>query len=356
MKQVFMDTIVATAGLQVRGGDCSLDDGINVLSLFDGLSAGRLALQYENIKVGTYYRSEIDKYASQIAMHHFPNDVQLGDVTKWREWDIDWSSIDLLIGGSPCQGFSFAGKQAGTKAVLNGIETLVVDRQTYLTLKENGAEFLSQSHLFWEYVLILDHIKAVNPNVKFMLENVRMKTELLSMISSALGVKDIVINSSLVSAQNRHRHYWCNWAVMQPEDKRILLKDILEPSFNKIFCINPNVIDKYMQPNGKPKGFCADTGKSRCITASIHKGYGNDGATILSVSASDIICKTDSSSNDIHYRKLTPIECERLQTFPDNYTAMVSNTQRYKALGNSWTVEVIAHILGSAFNLSKIML
>ena len=131
-------------------------------------------------------------------MHHFPNDVQLGDVTKWREWDIDWSSIDLLIGGSPCQGFSFAGKQAGTKANLNGVEILVTDRETYLKLKEEGANFLSQSHLFWEYVLILDHIKKHNPNVKFLLENVRMKKELLDMISKALGVKDVVINSSLV--------------------------------------------------------------------------------------------------------------------------------------------------------------
>ena len=127
---------------------------LNVLSLFDGISAGRLALQRAGLEVNKYYRSEIDKYASQVAMHHLPNDIQLGDVTKWREWDIDWSSIDLLIGGSPCQGFSFAGKQAGTKANLNGVEVLVTDRQTYLKLKEQGAEFLSQSHLFWEVKLI----------------------------------------------------------------------------------------------------------------------------------------------------------------------------------------------------------
>ena len=205
---------------------------MNVLSLFDGISAGRLALQRAGLEVTKYYRSEIDKYASQVAMHHFPNDVQLGDVTKWREWDIDWSSIDLLIGGSPCQGFSFAGKQAGTKANLNGVEILVTDRQTYLKLKEQGAEFLSQSHLFWEYVLILDHIKKHNPNVKFLLENVRMKKELLDMISNALGVKDVVINSSLVSAQNRHRHYWCNWDVDQPDDKGILLRDIVVDGFD----------------------------------------------------------------------------------------------------------------------------
>lgn len=205
---------------------------MNVLSLFDGISAGHLALDRAGIDVGTYYRSEIDKYASQVAMHHYPNDVQLGDVTKWREWDINWSSIDLLIGGSPCQGFSFAGKQAGTKAVLSSEEILVTDRETYIDLKEKGAEFLSQSHLFWEYVLILDHIKKHNPDVKFLLENVKMKKELLQMISNALGVNDVVINSSLVSAQNRVRHYWCNWEITQPEDKGILLRDIFEDGWN----------------------------------------------------------------------------------------------------------------------------
>lgn len=220
---------------------------MNVLSLFDGISAGHLALDRAGINVDTYYRSEIDKYASQVAMHHFPHDIQLGDVTKWREWDIDWSSIDLLIGGSPCQGFSFAGKQAGTKAVLNGEEILVTDRETYIDLKEKGAEFLSQSHLFWEYVLILDHIKKHNQDVKFLLENVKMKKELLQMISNALGVNDVVINSSLVSAQNRVRHYWCNWEITQPEDEGILLRDIIQ-------------------------GGAVDREKSYCLDASYAKG------------------------------------------------------------------------------------
>ena len=209
---------------------------MNVLSLFNGISGCHLALERAEIKHGQVYYAEIDKYANMVTEKHYPDDIALGDVTKWREWDIDWSSIDLLIGGSPCQGFSFAGKQAGTKANLNGVEILVTDRQTYLKLKEQGAEFLSQSHLFWEYVLILDHTKKHNPNVKFLLENVRMKKELLDMISNALGVKDIVINSSLVSAQNRHRHYWCNWEVGQPDDKGILLRDIVENlDFNEVF-------------------------------------------------------------------------------------------------------------------------
>ena len=126
----------------------SLKPKANILSLFDGISAGRLALERAGIEVGIYYRSEIDKFANKVAMHHYPDDVQLGDVTKWREWDIDWASIDMLIGGSPCQGFSFAGKQ------------LAFDDP--------------RSALFFVYVDILNHIRSFNPNVKFMLENVKM--------------------------------------------------------------------------------------------------------------------------------------------------------------------------------------
>lgn len=437
---------------------------MNVLSLFDGISAGRLALGRAGINVKTYYRSEIDKYASQVAMHHFPNDVQLGDVTKWREWNIDWSSIDLLIGGSPCQGFSFAGKQAGTKAVLDGTEIIVTDRETYLELKDKGAEFLSQSHLFWEYVLILDYIKAHNPDVKFMLENVKMKKELLEMISTALGVKDVVINSSLVSAQNRHRHYWCNWEVTQPEDKGILLRDILEyggsgctynrkdglgKSLEKSLSLcasdwrglnrnqNQTAIIKVgnINPSGRGMNGNVFHADGKCPTLTTNKGegikitggairgrYNEDGSTsqklevndtgrtnaLTTVQKDNVVvyhpasivgrrlndrgvrddynkdipitqCLQVKHSNektgclttvdkdnvlslekpgrykdiynrdDIHYRKLTPTECARLQTFPDGWCeSVVSNSQSYKAYGNSWTVDVIAHILEQA--------
>lgn len=339
-------------------------------------------------------------------MHHYPDDVQLGDVTKWREWDIDWSSIDMLIGGSPCQGFSFAGKQAGTKAILNGVEILVTDRQTYLDLKENGAEFLSQSHLFWEYVLILDHVKKHNPNVKFLLENVRMKKELLEMISDALGVKDIVINSNLLSAQNRHRHYWCNWNVEQPEDKNILLKDILEDGIfsekNKSQTILSTIYKenvKSMVKRGKT-GSCVTNvnpsgrgmngnvyhtdGKSPCLTVGKGEGIKITGGAIrgrcivdskrqedhkmkvAGMTEQRLEIREDGKTNalttvqkdsvvvdvgePILYRKLTPTECARLQTFPDGWAeSVVSKTQAYKAYGNSWTVDVIAHILKSAF-------
>ena len=168
---------------------------MNVLSLFDGMSCGRIALDRAGIEVTSYHASELDKYAIKVTQANWPETVQLGDVTQWREWDIDWRGIDLLIGGSPCQGFSFAGKK------------LAFDDP--------------RSKLFFVYVDILNHIKSVNPDVKFMLENVRMKKEYLAIISEQLGVEPAFINSALVSAQNRRRFYWTNWKVEQPDDKVI---------------------------------------------------------------------------------------------------------------------------------------
>lgn len=314
---------------------------MNILSLFDGISAGRLALQRAGIGVETYYRSEVNKFANKVAMHHFPNDVQLGDVTKWREWNIDWSSIDMLIGGSPCQGFSFAGKQAGTLASVNGEMEIVATREKYLKLKARKENleniiFLSESYLFWEYVLILDHIKSHNPNVKFLLENVKMKKELLQMIDEAIGVKSVVINSALLSAQNRVRHYWCNWEVKQPDDKGILLKDVLED------------ID-----GDRPCNRVKDGNQGHIATATDIKGmdcikrvYGQDGKAPTLTTMGGGHREPKVAVSDITYRKLTPLECERLQTLPDNWTDCISNTQRYKAIGNGWTIDVIAHILG----------
>ena len=174
---------------------------INVLSLFDGICSGRVALQRAGIPVNKYYASEIDKYALMITKKNFPDNVQLGDVTKWKNWNLDWGSIDLLIGGSPCQGFSFSGKQ----------------------LNFNDP----RSKLFFEYADILHHIQKYNPNVKFLLENVKMKQEFQDVISENLGVQPVEINSALVSAQNRRRLYWANWEFRQPEDRHIMLKDIV---------------------------------------------------------------------------------------------------------------------------------
>ena len=269
---------------------------MNVLSLFDGISGGQVALEIAGVKVDNYYASEIDKYAIEITVKNYPNTIQLGDVENWREWDIDWKSIDLLIGGSPCQGFSFAGMQ------LNFDDP--------------------RSKLFFVYVDILNHIKSVNPNVQFLLENVKMKSEWEEVITSALGVNPIVIDSSCITAQMRTRLYWTNFPVTFPRSKSVKLQDILESGY-------------------------VDREKSYCIDANYYKGANAKSylekrrrQVVILEPITDIEIQMDKGK----FRKLSPIECERLQTLPDNYTEGVSNTQRYKMLGNGWTVDVVAHL------------
>lgn len=330
---------------------------MNVLSLFDGVSCGQVALERAGIKVDKYYASEVDKYAIKIAKKNYPNTICLGDVTKWRTWDIDWSSIDLLIGGSPCQGFSFAGKQ------LNFDDP--------------------RSKLFFEYVDILNHIKNVNPNVLFLLENVKMKQQYQDVITSYLCVEPIQINSSLLSAQNRKRIYWTNIPdVTQPKDKGILLKDIVHENtdidhkslseyivpFDKTL----QILDKEVQ-RGKVGYFRKDSQANRvyyihdkAVTLCGEAGGGaaKMGQYLFGCITPDRVEKKQNGQRfnegnefytltvqDRHgiliegyIRKLTPVECERLQTLPDGYTEGISNSQRYKCLGNGWTVDVIAHI------------
>ena len=177
---------------------------MKVLSLFDGISCGMVALERAGIPVDAYYASEIDKNAIAISQKNYPNIIRLGDVTKWREWDIPWEEIDLLIGGSPCQGFSFAGK---------------------------GLNFNDpRSKLFFEFVDILNHIKIVNPGVKFLLENVKMKKEHEDVITNLLGVAPQKINSECLSAQKRNRLYWFNWEAQQPTMANdVVINDILLP-------------------------------------------------------------------------------------------------------------------------------
>jgi DNA (cytosine-5)-methyltransferase 3A len=417
---------------------------MNVLSLFDGMSCGMIALDRLGIKVDNYYASEIDKYAIQVSQANYPNIIQVGDITK-----LDLSTlpkIDLVMGGSPCQGFSFAGKQ------------LAFDDP--------------RSALFFEFVKCVDTLKPKY----FLLENVRMKKEYLDIISEYMGVEPIFINSSLVSAQSRQRYYWTNIpGIEQPEERGIVLRDILEdyPSQNPV---------KQTERNARHLKQLDD--KSLCMTATMYKGAGNNGMTLVpqklvddisdlpkkssvikanyyksskanfendttkggKFSATGIpqklvddtsdlpeksqtiksqyyksskanfersgtfhatgipqklvsdkpqhigtavdvkaaayrarsvdengkrvawkdtkpkqmleLLKDEKSNsvtsvqkdnvltqNEVYWRKLTPLECERLQTVPDNYTNHVSNTQRYKMLGNGWTIEVIAHIL-----------
>ena len=159
---------------------------MNILTLFNGIGGLPLSCERADIKVDKCYYSEIDKFANKVMEHHYPNAIALGDVTKWREWNIDWSSIDLVGAGSPCTGFSMAGKQGSTKAIINGEVVLVKSKEEYIQARENGAEFLSQSYLFWEFILILEHVFKHNPNAKFILENVRMKKEYIDMITEAV--------------------------------------------------------------------------------------------------------------------------------------------------------------------------
>jgi site-specific DNA-cytosine methylase len=199
---------------------------INVVSLFNGMNTGRQALENVGIKVDKYYSSEIKPYAIELTQHHFPDTIQVGDVTKWREWDIDWKCIDLILSGSPCQDLSSAGKRAG----ING----------------------EKSSLFFVFVEILEHIKSLNPNVLFLQENVGSASKLdVGIMSRALGVYPVRINSSLVTAQLRDRYYWSNIKtketmfdivtdIPQPKDRGIMFKNILTSGFvdrDKSLCL-----------------------------------------------------------------------------------------------------------------------
>lgn len=340
---------------------------MTVLSLFDGISCGRYVLDKLGINDITYYASEINPYATSISENNYPGIIRLGDVTKWRDWDIDWSSIKLVIGGSPCQGFSSAGKQGGTKATVNGVEVIVSDREKYHAVKKAGGVFLSQSHLFWEYVLILDHVKMYNPRVAFMLENVKMSKNNLDMITSALGVKPVFINSAVLSAQNRQRYYWCNWFVPEPQDRGLLIADILEHEAEHITVMSNKFTDRQQGRDclvdnieRKASSFSAmeyvkNGRQGDYINMQVVKYNRKDGDLgpidkALNIGASDYRgINRNQTGNAVtdgtHYRKFTPIECERLQGLPDNYTRGPSDTQRYIAIGNGWQCDTVEHIL-----------
>ena len=381
---------------------------MNVLSLFDGISCGRVALERAGIPVANYFASEVDKYAIQTAKKNYSDTIHIGDVTKVFAKDLP--KIDLLIGGSPCQGFSFAGKQ------LNFDDP--------------------RSKLFFEFVRLL---KETNPKY-FLLENVRMKKEFQDVISKELGVEPVEINSALVSAQNRRRLYWANFPITQPEDRGILLKDVIIEGYvdrEKSLVVTSRVgggftperyleksihqgvfrdksqailatlykensksmvkrgkqglivfesLEKYKVPmdqsfilldkevnKGKIGFFRIDSqanrvysihGKAVTLCGEAGGGAAKMGQYLFGVITPDRVNKRQNgqrfsegnkfytlTAQDRHgiltegyIRKLTPIECERLQTLPDNYTEGVSDSQRYKMLGNGWTVDVISYI------------
>jgi DNA-cytosine methyltransferase len=304
---------------------------MNVLSLFDGISCGQLALNRANVKYDKYFASEIDKHAIKVTQHNFPNTIQLGDIKELKGSSLP--KIDLLIGGSPCQSFSVAG---------------------------DGSGFNGKSKLFFEFVRVL---KEVNPTY-FLLENVKMKKEWQDIISENLGVEPIEINSSLVSAQHRRRLYWTNIPeIIQPENKNIKLADILEKNIEgekkygdfksnngKTIRVEKNnfpyTFYEARTKEGKEerKRIRILTGRDTTPRSAKYKIY-----LPLRTEKSNCIVATPSQLDYIvdsngTYRKLTINEIEVLQTVPINYTESVSENQRRKMLGNGWTVDVIAHI------------
>lgn len=297
---------------------------MRVLSLFDGISCAQVALKRLGIKIAWYAASETDKYALQIAKKNFPATALLGDVATVKPRN-HWK-VDLLIAGSPCQGFSISGKQLGFDD--------------------------PRSKLYFEFERLLYQTKPKY----FLLENTLMKKEWRDVITKRLGVEPIMINSALVSAQSRKRLYWTDIPnVAQPKNKEIHLKDILEAGHTergKSLCLQATY-HKVSQKN------CFGRIRDRQLIfnkpvrmATIGKGgraeriYSVDGKSItISASNGGLGSKTGLYFDEDLVRKLSPIECERLQTLEDNYTAGISNTQRYKLLGNCFTVDVIAHIL-----------
>jgi site-specific DNA-cytosine methylase len=296
---------------------------MNVLSLFDGMSCGQIALNRANIQYNNYFASEIDKNAIKVTQHHYPNTVQLGDVTKI---EFIASKIDLLIGGSPCQGFSFAGKQ------LNFDDP--------------------RSKLFFEFVRLKNDLKPKY----FLLENVVMKKEYEDVITQYLGVEPIKINSSLVSAQNRVRLYWTNIPnVKEPEDRNISLSDILEDDS----IINPGairgrrlnkatIIGRRLNPDGKRKDYDKDIPITQCLEV---RATNTNKSNCLTTVDKDNVLTTmpigrhpNAFKDKLPFRYYTLKEYERLQTIPENYTSVVSTSQAKKMIGNAWTVDVIAHI------------
>lgn len=349
---------------------------MNVLSLFDGMSCGQLALSRLGVKVDTYYASEIDKYAMQVANKNFPNTVNLGDVTKVNAKQLN--KIDLLIGGSPCQGFSFAGKQ--------------------LNFED------PRSALFFQYVRILHEVRGANPDVKFLLENVKMKQEFQDVITDFMGVEPVTICSSNFSAQNRTRLYWTNIQGIKerPRTKEgVLLKDILEEEvaskylhsekavgylnrtdmnrrylnfeedekantltavyskgvpYNALISNNPYYLNETQLERAKDR-YKAKTYPSGSKRGNMEFPDGTERKSKTLIATQVIGDRTINHIDDTFgVRKLTPTECERLQTVPDGYTDCVSDTQRYKMLGNGWTIDVISYILSHAYSTNIVNL
>lgn len=274
---------------------------MNVVSLFNGMNTGRQALENVGIKVNKYYSSEIKPYAIELTQHHFPDTIQVGDVTKWKEWDIDWKSIDLVLSGSPCQDLSAAGKRAGI--------------------------YGSRSSLFFTFVDIFNHIQNLNPNVLFLQENVGSASKKdIGIMSRELGVYPVRIDSKLVTAQLRDRYYWTNIKtkntlfdtvvdIPQPKDQNILLNEILTSGLSD-----------------RTKHTCLNTGSGSGGTQRylIHRNNTTGMITLI--------------DEDGLFRTCNKIEMCRLQGFSDDYCDILTQQKAGSLLGDGWTLPVIEHI------------
>ena len=342
---------------------------MNVLSLFDGMSCGRITLSELGIPVEKYYASEVDKFAIKATMQNFPDTIQLGDVRKLDISLLD--KIDLIIGGSPCTNLSMSGKRKGL-ATKEGME--VLDLKTYLELKKDDFEFEGQSYLFWEYIRIYHELIERGDNTKFFLENVEMGKKWESVFNETIGREGIHINSALVSAQNRRRIYWTDIHndIPQPEDRGILLWDILEEDVDEKYFLSDKMIecsrnrvktkdnDSYIQVENDSLGVDEKTNylttvrKDNIVIVSgtVRTFGGKHFREIKSGKSCALLARARNDGSSLpcirigtQIRRLTPTECARLQTVPEWYKwDGISDTKRYKMLGNGWTIEIIKHI------------
>ena len=319
---------------------------MNVLSLFNGMSTGHTALDNVGIKVDKYYSSEIKPAAIKLTQHHYPDTIQLGDVTKWEEWDIDWKSIDMVLSGSPCQDLSIAGKRKGLEG--------------------------ERSSLFWVFVDILNHIKELNPDVLFLQENVGSAPRGdIGIMSRALGVYPVRINSSLVTAQLRDRYYWSNIRtyrdglfgdmktdIPQPKDRKIMFKDIVTGGavkVNKSVCLLERTVgsaaykdiksekgQKFLKEREsrsmmslvyQNKHSCLNTGsgKKNSQETLIHRNNTTGMITLI-------------EEKEGYYRTVNNIEMCRLQGFPDDWCNILTEVEAGSLLGDGWTLPIIEHI------------
>lgn len=318
-----------------------MNNGIRVLSLFDGMGCGWIALKELGIPVSKGYSSEVDKFAIRQVKMNFPDVEHLGDIRGIEGASLE--HIDLIMGGSACQNLSFAGNRAGL-STKEGVEVLSLEQ--YMELKASGFEFEGQSYLFWEFVRLLHEVRTVNPNVYFLVENVEMGQKWENVFDSVLGLKGVHINSALVSAQNRRRIYWSNirtyergfWGdlytdIPQPKDRGIYISDILEEDVDEKYYLSEKMLvwlNKHSEKRGNPVHMLTGDDKSHCLT----------------VSGLKMNLTTDYVYIDGRLRVFTPTEYARLQTVPAWYSwEGTSPTQIRRMCGNGWTIEVIKHIL-----------